>query len=606
MRLGWTGIALAVAVASCAAACGEDGEDSSKQPRVPAASDAGTSTEAALCVGGKPTSEYPPGPYEMAVAGTVPDLTFEGVDGPVRVRDFYEPCAARSRLLVVRTSAGWCGPCLWHADNTKKLLADPRFAERVLLLDLLVADEDNMPATAASAARWRDRVGSPGRTAADPAYAFATALLSRAPLPAYVFIDTRTMRIETVADNPDPTRIANRVLGQLAGLDKTERPAQESSSVTDGLFTEDQWALLEGMQLSKAVLPKDPTNEVADDAKAAAFGKLLFADKALSPSGTVSCATCHDASLGLSDGLARSKGVSVVDRNSPSIALAAHARWQFWDGRADTLWMQALGPFEDGKEFGSSRVHVVREVAQRYAAEYGAIFGAKYPLPDVASLPAAGKPGVPAYDALPAADKEKVTRVFVNVGKAIAAFERTLRVKPTAFDRYVAGDFSALTPKQKNALHEFTTVGCTQCHWGPRLTDDAFHNIRFPTGRLDGAPDLGRNDVLSKLAGAEFVATTKWSDAPAAAKVLLLMSTPSMVGAFKTPTLRGLPQTGPYGHGGTFATLLEVSKHYGTRGLEPNDGRAAGKVEEWVPNFDANVQQDLPAFLEVLSAELEP
>ena len=94
-----------------------------------------------------------------------------------------------------------------------------------------------------------------------------------------------------------------------------------------------------------------------------------------------------------------------------------------------------------------------------------------------------------AYDALSDADKDKVTRIYVNVGKSIAAFERAIRVKPNQLDAYAGGDLAALDADEKKSLHAFMANGCIQCHWGPRLTDDAFHVLRFPTGRQDGAAD---------------------------------------------------------------------------------------------------------------------
>ena len=266
-----------------------------------------------------------------------------------------------------------------------------------------------------------------------------------------------------------------------------------------------------------------------------------------------------------------------------------------------------LGPFEDAKEFGSSRLFVAHRSSLRYAAQYGAVFGAKHPLPPrrcTRCPPRASRGTRRTTRCPPRPISDKVTRVFVNVGKAIAAFERTLRVEPNALDRYADGDLAALTKPQKEALSAFFKSGCVQCHWGPRLTDDAFHVIRFPTGRQDGAPDRGRIDALEGLAKGEFVATSKWSDAPSAAKLLALPMTDTMLGAFKTPPLRGLVKSGPYGHGGTFATLLDVSKHYGTRGLPHDDAHAVGTTEQWVPEFDTNIQAQLPAFLEVLTGAL--
>lgn len=596
-------LALALA-AGAAAACGDDA------PATPAhATKDGGGEDAAvpLCLDGKPTSAYPPGPYAMETLGTVRSgLAFEGPDGPVAIESFYEPCAARSRILVVRSSAAWCGPCLWQAAHTKRFLEDPRFADRLILLDLLVADEDNMPATIPALARWREKIDAPGsRLAVDPRYTFGPALIARSPLPEYVFIDTRTMKILSTLSDPDPVSLSARIETELADLDRAPRPTPVSPPLVDGHFTENEMDLIRGMSLSKlGAPPPDPTNEYGDAPAAVAFGKVLFNDALLSPSGNVSCATCHDPAKDLTDGVPQAVGVAPGNRNSPAIALSAHSRWQFWDGRADTLWMQALGPFEDALEFGGSRLFVAQQIAKRHATQYGEVFGAKYPLPDLTALPASGKPGEPAYDDLSAADKEKVTRIFVNVGKAIAAFERAMRVKPNALDRYADGDTSALTPPQKEALQLFFINGCVQCHWGPRLTDDAFHALRFPTGRQDGKADMGREDGLLKLSTSEFLASSKWSDAPSAAKPFVV-DAPTMLGAFKTPSLRGLPTSAPYGHGGTLKTLFEVSKHYGMRGLEHADPLAVGTTEQWAPNFDQNVMRDLPAFLEVLAGSVE-
>ncbi len=594
---------LAVTLAvSAAIACGDDPPAASSTVTPP---DGGADAAAPLCVDGKPTAAYPPAPYEMDVLGTVPPgLSFEGPEGPIAIDGYFDPCAERARILIVRSSAAWCGPCFWHAEHTKRFLEDPRFADRLALVDLLVRDEENLAPTLPALARWRAKVDAPGsRLALDPDYTFGPALLSRAPLPEYVFIDTRTMTVLASLSDPEPVSLVGRIAALLADLDGASRPEPVFPEYFDGHFTENEMDLVRGMRLETLTLPADPTNEYADSPAAVTLGKALFSDAALSPSGEVSCATCHDPALDLTDGAAQSTGVSRGDRNSPGIALAAHARWQFWDGRADTLWMQALAPFEDEKELAASRLFVAHAIASRHAAAYDAAFGAKYPLPDLTSLPPSGKPGDAAYDALAAADKDKVTRVFVNAGKAIAAFERAMTVKPNALDRYAGGDVTALTEPQKHALGLFLRSGCVQCHWGPRLTNDAFHVLRFPTGRQDGAPDRGREEGLVKLAASEFLASSKWSDAPAAAKPFVV-DEPSTLGAFKTPTLRGLPTSAPYGHGGTLSTLADVTKHYGDRGLTHADPAALGSTEQWVPNFDSGVMKELPAFLDVLTGEV--
>lgn len=578
-------------------------------PVIEAGTDSPSVTSAALCIDGKPAAAYPPAPYEIGITGTLPNLTFQGENGTIELGDYFEPCAPQSRLLVIRNSTMWCGTCQWHGAHTNALVRDAALANRVVLLDLLVADEDNNPATAAALGRWRTKLDAPGKLAIDPTYSFRDVSPSINPLPTYVIIDTRTMQVRTTDSNPNPDELHAKLLVELDLLDKKPRRNDlPSATATDG-FTDYELDLLRAMKTPGAP-PADPTNEYADDVGAAALGKKLFSDAALSPSGTVSCATCHDPTKTFSDGIPQAVGVTKGDRNSPAIALASHARWQFWDGRADTLWMQALGPFENPKEFAASRLFVAHQIATRYAAEYGTVF-TKYPLPDladVARFPAAGKPGDASWQGMAAADQDSASRVFVNVGKAIAAFERTIRVKPNALDRYIGGELTALSAAEKKGLTAFIKTGCVQCHWGPRMTDDAFHVIRFPTGHQDGAADRGRSDGIAPLLASEFTAGKKFSDSPSSAKSLLGLQPPAttMLGAFKTPSLRGLPSSGPYGHGGTFATLAEVTKHYGERGLKHDDTRAIGATEAWVPLFDANAQADLVPFLQVLTSEPLP
>jgi cytochrome c peroxidase len=100
----------------------------------------------------------------------------------------------------------------------------------------------------------------------------------------------------------------------------------------------------------------------------------------------------------------------------------------------------------------------------------------------------------------------------------------------------LGGVASAVTPAQKDGMRAFFEAGCAQCHWGNRMTDDAFHNLRFPTGRDGLAPDRGRIDGIAKHDASEFRADGRWSDS----KISRLVATnPGMLGSFKTPALRG-------------------------------------------------------------------
>ncbi len=611
-----------IAIGLAFAACGGDGgggapsgdgglESSRPEASVAPAEDGGVGSADAgpLCVNGVSVDgAYPKVPAEVALLSTVPDFTFDGLDESgkpitIKLEDYFEPCAAKSRLLVVRVTAAWCGTCRYALSHT----ADSRsaaFGSRLRFLDVLVADEDNNPAAASDLAAHRKRIDAPDRLAADPNTSFVFTPPPTLLLPLVVLVDTKTMQIRNFLGNPDPAELAYRLGDELALLDHTARPAYPPKTLVDGQWTADEWSILQETKTPVAP-PPDPTNEKADDPAAAALGKLLFSDLSLSPGNNVSCATCHDFAKGTSDGLAQSKGVAVVDRNAPAIALASHARWQFWDGRADSLWAQATGPFEAAKEFGSSRLFVAHQIFAAHKAQYEAVW-TKYPLPDLTDgvrFPASGMPGVATYDAMAQSDRDAITRILVNVAKSIAAYERTFRVQSNRLDDYATGNFAALSPSEKKGLGAALKLGCFQCHWGPRLTDDAFHNTRFPTGRQDGAADRGRIDVVANVLTGPFISSGVYSDAPVAhSGTAHLVASKTLLGAFKTPTLRGISESAPYGHGGTVVGFLEVAKLYGTAGLAPGDPLAAGVVEPWLPKFDTSVQPLLVPFLQGLTA----
>lgn len=592
------------ALFSFATACSSTEQPAS--PVAPAPVDASAPDGPAPC---NPAAAYPASDGTISILATLPNLTF-GEAAPSgnalverSLSAYFKPCQERSSLLVMRIGGAWCGTCRWHAKHTAEFLQDPALQDRIEFLDVLIANEDNAPPDADAARRWQSFMDAPQRVVVDPDYRLGVINVAAATLPLFVLVDPKTMIAVNFLNNPDPELLKLRMQQELARLDKQKIPENPGRQVFDARFTRDEWDLLHEMKLPGAP-PPDPTNAKADDAAAAAFGKKLFDDKTLSPTGTVSCASCHAPTLDLNDRVPQSTGgVSPLDRNSPAIALAAHARWQFWDGRADTLWMQALGPFENDKEFNSSRLFVAHAIYAKYKSEYEAIFGAMPNFSDTARFPPSGKPGTPAWQGMQSADRDVANRVFVNAGKAIAAFERTFRVKRSRFDDYLDGNLSVLTDAEKNAMKSFFVSGCAQCHWGPRLTNDAFHVIRFPTGRVDGQADRGRIDGVAQLAQSEFHAGSPYSDAPSMNRTAGLVSTPRMLGAFKTPPLRGLPGSAPYGHGGTLPTIEEVVRVYSTAGLDPQDPKSAGMSEPWLVRFDEHAQHAMPNFLKILTAE---
>ncbi|CAN5818316.1 hypothetical protein BH09MYX1_BH09MYX1_11980 [soil metagenome] len=577
-----------------------------------ASSDVRSDGEAPLCANGQSVDGvYPKRAQGFKVGTTLPDLELAGIaaDGTERklaLHEWFEPCATETHVLVLRVSAGFCGTCRWHAK--RDLLENLDIGGRITTVDVVVADDDNFDPALSDAKLWRARTSVAGAVMLDAKYqldAFHEGI--KRAIPFYVVIDRRTMKAVTTLDDPAPGLLQYKLRNALNTIERTlPAPPPLVEEKLDGWYSRDQWEMIQEITLPGAP-PADPTNAKADDPAAAAMGKTLFNDPKLSPSGTFSCATCHVPAKRYQDGLPQSQGAWVTLRHSPSALLASHARWQFWDGRADTLWAQALGPTENEREMSSSRLFIAHEVFNRYKTSYEAIFGALPDLFDAVRFPASGKPGVPAYDGMTAPDKDAVTRVFVNVGKSIAAFERTLRVKPTKIDAYVAGDTNALAPLEKHGLHEFFVAGCAMCHYGPRLTDDAFHNVRFPTGRDDALVDTGRIDGITSLLASDFLASGKYSDDPTAAHGLTLLSAiPRMLGAMKTPTLRGVATDQPFGHGGTVATLADVVKIYQTGGLAEGDLTTTGAVDPWLNKFDDPTREAIPVFLQTLEGEVAP
>jgi cytochrome c peroxidase len=371
----------------------------------------------------------------------------------------------------------------------------------------------------------------------------------------------------------------------------------------------------------------DPTNAVADDPAAARFGQALFFDTRLSGNGRIACATCHQPTHAFTDGQPVARALGPGTRNTPTLLNEAFATWFFWDGRADSQWSQALKVFENPVESGTDRLYILHVVAADPALRgaYESIFGAMPPFADVRRFPSHARPdSTPgaavnvAWLAMAGADRAAADRAYSNLGKVIEAYERRLISQESAFDRYVAalksGDRSGqavISIAAKRGLKLFVGPGrCQLCHAGPAFSDGQFHNLGLPAPP-GAAPDTGRAAGIRRVRDDPFNTLSPFSDAAAAEgyeRLQFLPSPESMLGAFKTPSLRNVALTAPYMHDGRFASLEAVVDFY-ARMSPVGRGHLIGQRErtlDLVPHLTDPQRQDLIAFLRTLSSPLPP
>jgi cytochrome c peroxidase len=344
-------------------------------------------------------------------------------------------------------------------------------------------------------------------------------------------------------------------------------------------WTSDEVATLRSLWIGTLPpLPPDPSNRVADDPRAVALGKRLFFDSRLSVNGNVACASCHQPALQFQDGRQLARGVGTTTRKTMAIAGTGYSPWLFWDGRKDSQWAQALGPLESPVEHGGTRTQYAHLIAQHYQLEYEALFGPLPQLSDTGRFPAGAGPAAdPAaratWERMAGQDREAVTRVYANIGKAIAAYERRILPHPSRFDAYVqavlkndlAAMRGALTLDEMGGLRLFIgKAQCINCHNGPLFTDNHFHNTGVP-GRVGLPKDVGRAKGALQVRDDEFNCLSPYSDArpdECAELKYMIAAGVEIEGAFKPSSLRNIAATGPYMHAGQFTTLSEVLEHY--------------------------------------------
>lgn len=353
-------------------------------------------------------------------------------------------------------------------------------------------------------------------------------------------------------------------------------------------FSDKEKAIIQSLASKPQAIPRDPTNQVSGNKKAIAFGQRLFFDKRLSGDGQLSCASCHDPKQGFAkhEKISDPRDSKQVKRHVPHLWGMAYNRWYFWDGRADSLWSQALFPLEDVAEMANNRVHLVKIILDNkdLKQSYEEIFGEmpqslKKADLTVAAKPYPKQPDHPEHQAwlgLSEEEKSDVNQVFSNLGKALASFEETLLAQHTAFDKFAqqlknnslhdeAGT-AAISPLAAQGLKLFMgKAACINCHFGENFSDSEFHHSFLE--RIDLKHDLGRYTAIKSLLNNTFNANSAFNDVDEndqayRNKLDYIYQNIEFRGQFKTPSLRNIALTYPYMHTGEFADLVEVINYY--------------------------------------------
>jgi cytochrome c peroxidase len=299
------------------------------------------------------------------------------------------------------------------------------------------------------------------------------------------------------------------------------------------------------------------------------LGKLLFFDGRLSADGSLACVSCHlpDQGWTTNTPLSPAYPTNMERRNSQTLINVAYHRVLLWDGRAGALEKQALGPIQNPLHMNQNLDLLVEKLKA---------------IPDYVER------------------FQKVFSTSVNpegLGKALAAFERTLITRNAPFDRYMTGDWQAMSESALRGMALFKEKArCILCHNGPNFTDGQFHNLGVPEAPLLSHP----------LVQASIRFDAKRMNVPEYQQVkedwgrYLVTKEEKDKGAFRTPSIRNVTQRDPYMHNGVFQSLEEIIEFYDRGG-----GAVPGKSPLLQPlGLTAQEKRDLVAFLQALTGEL--
>jgi cytochrome c peroxidase len=397
--------------------------------------------------------------------------------------------------------------------------------------------------------------------------------------------------MEAMISDRSSSRVALAAVGAACAMLPWASPADEGLTAKPA-FTDSEIRIILSHGPWPAPLPHDPTNRVSGKLNAIELGTQLFFDQRLSGHGTASCSSCHVPERNWSDNLRRGVGMVEVDRNTPTLMNLLGARWYGWDGASDSLWSQSLRPMLDQRELAATPRHVAQLVRndKQLSCRYQKAFGTP-----------------------PSASDDEA--VFVDIGKALAAFQETLMSGPTPFDKFrdaVArgeppSSWTYSEPAQRGLKIFIGKGGCTACHSGPNFTSGEFFNTGLSRLAPRGKPDPGRHAGIRHLLDSRFNLLGPYNDdktGASAVRTRQVSLEKENFGEFKVPSLRNLILTMPYGRDGSVDTLAEVVRHYADLDpirLHAKDGRPGKPL-----NLTQREQTDLVVFLESLSTFSNP
>lgn len=274
----------------------------------------------------------------------------------------------------------------------------------------------------------------------------------------------------------------------------------------------------------------DPSNRVSNDPSAIVLGAALFDDPVLSVDGAFACSSCHDPRQAFATSDARALGRILLDRNTPSLRNLAGLRWYGWGGKSDNLWAASLHPIIEAQEMAHNTDSLKTAIStSTHLEDFETIFG-----------------GIESQDS---------EQVLVNTAKSLAAYLETLVTERTQFDDFrdalERGDLATAGTYPEEAqrgLQLFLGRGkCVFCHNGPMFSNNEFHDAGVPYFLSETEVDQGRFGGLNILLSSAYTLDGHWNDNPntqAAWAVRNVRRSHSDFGTFRTPSLRGVAETG--------------------------------------------------------------